>query len=243
MMPAEWARHERTLMAWPCRLDLWGEQLAAAKREYAGVANATAAFEPVTMVCADDAAVAEARAMLAGEVEVVVLPIDDSWLRDCGPIFVTDGAGRRAGVHFGFNAWGGKFPPWERDAAVGAALVERLGDPVYRAPFVLEGGQITVDGQGTVITTEQCLLHENRNPHLDRDAIEAGLRAFLGVDRVVWLEHGLVEDRDTDGHVDVVAAFTAPARVLAQSAPPGNPNHERLLGNRERLERAGLEVL
>src|SRR4051812_11603820 len=173
-MPAEWARHERTLMAWPCRLDLWGEQLAAAKREYAGVANATAAFEPVTMVCADDAAVAEARAMLAGEVEVVVLPIDDSWLRDCGPIFVTDGAGRRAGVHFGFNAWGGKFPPWERDAAVGAALVERLGDPGYPAPVGFGGGSITVDGQGAGVTKGPCPLHANPNPEPDPGPIHGG---------------------------------------------------------------------
>jgi agmatine deiminase len=242
-MPAEWAPHERTLMAWPCRAELWGGQLARAKEEYAAVANAIAAFEPVTMVCASARDAAEARFALAGAVAIVELPIDDSWLRDNGPIFVVGPGRRRAGVHFGFNAWGEKFAPWDRDAAVGAALVERLGDPLYRAPLVLEGGAIAVDGEGTLLTTEQCLLHPNRNPDLDREQIEAALRDYLGVDRVVWLGHGLVEDRDTDGHVDLIAAFTRPGEVLLQSAPPGNPNHERLLADREQVVAAGLEVV
>ena len=121
-MPAEWARHERTLMAWPARAELWQAQLAQAKSDYAATATAVAAFEPLTMVCADEAAAAEARAALPGEVDVVVEPIDDSWLRDSGPIFVLDDDGRRAGVHFGFNSWGEKFTPYDGDAAVGGEI-------------------------------------------------------------------------------------------------------------------------
>jgi agmatine deiminase len=242
-MPAEWAPHERTFMAWPTRLDLWGDHLEAARDDYAATANAVAAFEPVTMVCASAGEAAQARAALTAGVEVVELPIDDSWLRDNGPIFVADGEGRRAGVHFGFNSWGGKFDPWDRDAAVGALLVERVGDLCYTAPFVLEGGSIAVDGEGTLLTTEQCLLHPNRNPGMTREEIEAGLRDHLGVETIVWLGQGLVEDRDTDGHVDMIAAFTRPGEVLLQSVEPNAPSHERMDENRARLVAAGLEVV
>jgi agmatine deiminase len=245
-MPPEFAQHEKTLMAWPCRRDLWVGELAQAKREYADVANAIAVFEPVTMVAATAQDAAEARAALTGDVDVVEIPIDDSWLRDSGPIFVVDDVDaprRRAGVHFGFNAWGQKFPPWDRDAEIGGVLAARVGDDVRRAPLILEGGSIAVDGAGTLVTTEQCLLHPNRNPSLSREEIEGHLRDWLGAQRVVWLGDGLVEDRDTDGHVDLIAVFTAPGRLLLQSAPPGNPNHEAMAENRERAVAAGLEVI
>jgi agmatine deiminase len=242
-MPAEWAPHERTLMAWPCRRELWDGRLAAAKVQYAGVANAIAAFEPLTMVCGSPQDAAEARAALTGQAEVIELPIDDSWLRDSGPIFVLDGEGHRAGVHFGFNAWGEKFAGWDRDAAIGGRLVDLLGDRRYQAPFVLEGGSIAVDGEGALLTTEQCLLHPNRNPTMTREQIEEGLRDHLGAELVVWLGQGLVEDRDTDGHVDLIAAFTRPGEVLLQTPPPGAPSHERMAENRSRLVAAGLDVV
>jgi agmatine deiminase len=242
-MPAEWAPHERTIMGWPCRRELWGDQLDHAKADYAATANAVAAFEPLTMICADARDAAEARAALTGDVEVVELAIDDSWLRDSGPIFVLDEQGRRAGVHFGFNSWGEKFTPYDADAAVGGVLIERLGDRRYDAPFVLEGGSVAVDGEGTLLTTEQCLLHPNRNPALGREEIEQGLRDFLGVEHVVWLGQGLVEDKDTDGHVDLIAAFTKSGEVLLQSSPPGTPSSERMADNRSRLVAAGLEVV
>jgi agmatine deiminase len=242
-MPAEWAPHERTLMAWPTRPDLWGDQLEAARAEYAATANAIAAFEPLTMVCASAEEAAQARAALTTAAEVVELPIDDSWLRDSGPMFVVDDDGRRAGVHFGFNSWGGKFTPWDRDAAVGGLLVEHVGDNCYKAPFVLEGGAIAVDGEGTLLTTEECLLNPNRNPGMSREEIEAGLRDHLGAKTIVWLGQGLVEDRDTDGHVDMIAAFTRPGEVLLQCVEPGAPSHERMADNRTRLTAAGLEVV
>jgi len=243
-MPPEWAPHERTYMGWPCRRELWGPALADAKEEYAGVAAAVAAFEPLTMVCASPADAAQARAALPSEVEILELPADDSWLRDTGPLFVTDAARtRRAGVHFSFNAWGEKFAGYAADAALGARLVEHSGDPLYRAPFVLEGGAVLVDGDGTLLTTEQCLLHPNRNPAWTREELEQGLRDHLGVDRVVWLGQGLAEDRDTDGHVDMFATFTGPGRVVLQSAPAGHPDHEAMADNHARAVGAGLEVV
>src|SRR4051794_38577169 len=243
-MPPEWAPHERTLMAWPCRRELWRTEMAAAKVEYAGVANAIAAFEPVTMVCASARDAGEAREALTGACEVVELELDDSWLRDAGPMFLTDPAepDRRDGVHFGFNGWGGKFWPWEHDAAVGGLLAAAHADRVRTAPFVLEGGAIGLDGAGTLVTTEQCLLNPNRNPAMGPGDIEAALRVFLGVERVVWLGLGLEEDRDTDGHVDMVAAFTGAGALLLQSAPPGDVDHERMEENRARAEAAGLTV-
>ncbi len=242
--PAEWELHERTLMGWPCRADLWGETMAQARADYAAVANAIAAFEPVTMIANAGADAADARAACTSGVEIVELPLDDSWLRDCGPIYVVDddGAGRTA-VHFGFNAWGEKFPPWDRDAAVGRLIAEHLGDPVVEGGMVLEGGSILTDGAGTLLTTEQCLLNPNRNPSLSREQIEATLCDRLGVDTIVWLGMGLLEDRDTDGHVDLIAAFTRPGEVLLQTVPEDNPNFEHCQKNHSVLVSSGVQVV
>jgi agmatine deiminase len=240
-MPPEWATHESTLVAWPSRAELWGPCLEAAKDEYAATANAIAAFEPVLMVARPEDA-AEARRRCAAAVEIVELPIDDSWLRDSGPIVVSDRHGDRVAVDFGFNAWGEKFTPYDEDVKVAARLAERLGLPRRASDMVLEGGSITVDGEGTLLTTEQCLLHPSRNPGMDRAAIEAELRDQLGVERVVWLGQGLVEDRDTDGHVDLIAAFLPSGPVLLQDVPEGNPNHAACRENLARLEAAGLAV-
>jgi agmatine deiminase len=241
--PAEWEPHERTLMGWPCRTELWREALDQARADYATVANAIAAFEPVSMIAGTAADAAAARAACTAAVDVVELPLDDSWLRDCGPIYVRDDAGDRVAIHFRFNAWGEKFTPYDRDAAVGALIARRLGDAVRSAPLVLEGGSVHTDGTGTLLTTEQCLLHPSRNPALGRPEIEAALREWLAVERIVWLGDGLVEDRDTDGHVDLVAAFTAPGQVVLQTAPVGDPNHEAMAENEARLRAAGIDVV
>jgi agmatine deiminase len=241
--PAEWESHERTLMAWPCRRELWGETIEQARADYATVANAIAAFEPVTMVANPGEDAARARTTCGAGVEIVELPLDDSWMRDCGPIYVYGDDGRRLAVHFRFNAWGEKFPPWDRDARVGRLIAECLGDEVLQAEIVLEGGSILTDGAGVLLTTEQCLLNPNRNPSLSREEIERALRGFLGVERIVWLGAGLVEDRDTDGHVDLIAAFTRVGQVLLQMVEPGNPNYDACRENRDRLRAAGIEVL
>jgi agmatine deiminase len=240
--PAEWEPHERTLMGWPCRAELWGETLEQARTDYATVANAIAAFEPVTMIANPGAEAERARAACAGGVEVVALGLDDSWLRDCGPIYVYGEDRRRIAVHFRFTAWGEKFVPYGRDAAVGALIAGHLGDEVIGSEIVLEGGSILTNGEGTLLTTEECLLNPNRNPSLSREQIEVELRARLGVQRVVWLGRGLIEDRDTDGHVDLIAAFTAADRVLLQTVAQGNPNFARCEENRGRCVAAGLHV-
>lgn len=243
-MPAEWAPHERTLMAWPCRDDMWGALLGRAKDQYAAVANAIVRFEPVTMVVPTQAHEQEARSALDPAIELLRLPADDSWLRDNGPAYVlTDDGRRRVGVCFGFNAWGGKFTPYDADAALTARLVAYTGDEAVTVPLVLEGGSIGVDGAGTLITTEQCLLHPNRNPSASREDIETHLRDALGVRTVVWLGDGLLEDLDTDGHVDLIAAFTRPGQVLLQQVPPEDPNQPAMLENRRRLEAHGIDVL
>jgi len=243
-MPAEWAPHERTLVCWPARADMWGKQLGAAKADHAAVANAIAAFEPV-LLAADPADADEARGAVAGDVEVVPVPLDDSWARDSGPIVLRGPDGERAGVDFGFNAWGGKFHPYADDAAFAARMLAHLGLPRRDATsFVLEGGSIAVDGTGTLVTTEQCLLHPNRQPGRTREGVEAALREHLGIERVVWLGRGLAEDDDTDGHVDNVFAFTAPGRGILQTvADEADPNFAAARENAERLAAARIEAV
>jgi agmatine deiminase len=243
-MPAEWAPHERTLIAWPVREAAWrGTTIEEAREVYAQVIAAVAAFEPVTLVV-DPAHADDARRRVTGEnVDVVQLPLNDSWLRDSGPLIVTGPAGRRAGIDFRFNAWGEAFAPYDDDAAIARRLLDHLGIERFASPMVLEGGSIAVDGTGRLVTTEQCLLDPSRNPLLDREEIERELRVHLGVEQIVWLGRGLVEDADTDGHVDNVCAFLAPRRVLLQTvAAEDDPNHRHAEENARRLRDAGLEV-
>jgi agmatine deiminase len=243
-MPAEWTAHERCVMAWPARTAMWKSQLATAKQEYAGVARAIARTEPVLMV-APPGAGDDARAVCAGDdVEVVEWPIDDSWTRDMGAIVVKDGDDRAA-VDFVFNSWGEKFLPYAEDARFATRMCDALHlTRIDAAPFVLEGGAVSVDGEGTLVTTEQCLMNPNRNPSMTRADIEHHLRAHLGVETIVWLPHGILEDDDTDGHVDNVAAFVAPGRVIAQTTDDrDDPNHDRLQRNVDVLKAAGLDVI
>ncbi len=247
-MPAEWAPHELTLIAWPAREDAWrGASIEQARDAHAAVVAAVAAFEPVLLVAHPDHAQDARRRVPAENVEVAALPIDDSWLRDSGPILVTgrdaDGRPARAGVDFRFNAWGEAFTPYDDDAAISQRLLERLAIRRTASPLVLEGGSIAVDGEGTLVTTEQCLLNPNRNPDAGREQIERELHERLGAERVVWLRNGLVEDADTDGHVDNVCAFLEPGRVLLQTAPEGDPNHAEAQENARRLRAAGLDVV
>jgi agmatine deiminase len=245
-MPAETDRHERTFMAWPTttrREELWRDELDTARAVYAAIAHALVAHEPVTVVAAplDEQ---DARARCGGAVDVIPMPIDDAWLRDTGPIVVCAPDGGRHAIQFGFNAWGGKYEHYENDATIGARLANTFGLPVHDVTMVFEGGSIAVDGAGRLVTTERCLLNPNRNPQWSRDDIETALRAWLGVDEIVWLRDGIVEDEETDGHVDNVVAFCAPGRALLQGcSDPDNPNHAVATANRVRLEAAGIEVV
>jgi len=237
-MPAEWSAHERTLMAWPARHALWAAELDRAKAEYAAVARTIARFEPVLVIANPEDAQEAAKCCGQG-VEVVDLPINDSWIRDSGAIIVREPSGRRVGVHFKFNAYGERFTPYVRDARIGELVLDHLKIPVRESKLVLEGGSITVDGEGTLIATEQCLLNENRNPSWTRQEIEQELRAQFGVEQIVWLRWGRLEDLHTDGHVDVVCMFAGPGVVIAQGcADRSNPNYTRLQANLRALRSA-----
>ncbi len=236
-MPAEWAPHAGCWMAWPCRDSLWGDGLEAARDAYAAVAAAIARFEPVTMIAARDQSAAAA-ARCGGAVRVLTLAHDDSWTRDTGPTFVVDGAGAVAGVDWRFDGWGGVYPDHAQDDAMAQAILTDAGARRYAAPIVLEGGSIHVDGEGTLLTTEQCLLDGVRNPRETRASLEAHLRAFVGAKRVIWLGEGLADD-ETSGHVDNIACFAAPGRVIALTAPdPADANRAPLAENLDRLKAA-----
>jgi agmatine deiminase len=216
-MPAEFEPHTQTWMLWPERPDNWRLGAKPAQRAWVQVATAISEFEPVT-VGANHDQYENARNMLPPSVRVVELSSNDAWIRDCGPTFVVNDEGEVRLVDWEFNAWGGLYDglyfPWDKDQMVPRKIaeLERVGR--YRAPLVLEGGSFHVDGEGTVITTEECLLSRGRNPQLSRDEIEAHLRDYLNVDKVIWLPHGIDPD-ETNGHVDDVACFVAPGAVLA----------------------------
>jgi agmatine deiminase len=165
------------------------------------------------------------------------IPTDDAWIRDHGPTFVIGGAPPAlAAVSWGYNAWGGKYPPWDQDAQVASRVAFSLGVPRIEGGMILEGGSIETDGEGTLLTTESCLLHPNRNPTLSRAEIEERLRAALGVERILWLGDGIVGD-DTDGHVDDLTRFVAPGVVVTVvEEDPADENHSALADNLRRLE-------
>jgi agmatine deiminase len=237
-VPSRTVEHARTFISWPCREELWGGLLAEAEAEYAATVEAIARFEPVTVI-APPGTRPRLPSGTAHPVDVREIPIDDSWVRDNGPIFVVEGQGGVAAVQFAFNAWGGKFAPFDEDARLPARLAEALAMRVYASPLVAEGGGLTFDGEGTVITTETVLLNPNRNPGMSRERAEELLGEYLGIERVIWLGGGLVEDRDTDGHSDNVVQFVKPGVVLTQMAPDrSNPNWDVLNDNRARLAAA-----
>jgi len=236
-MPAEWAPHARCWMAWPVHEELWGGHIEAARDAYADVANAIAAFEPVTMIATPEE-VADASMRTSAKVNTIPMPHDDSWMRDNGPTFVIDGKGGVAGIDWMFNCWGEKFPRYDQDAAVAEQIVKRLEMQRFRAPLVLEGGSIHVDGEGTLITTESCLLNPNRNPKMSKEEIERHLMDFLNVEKILWIPGDPVEV-ETDGHVDNLACFVRPGVVMVMvPASDDKANASYLKENRARLAAA-----
>jgi agmatine deiminase len=240
-MPGEFEPHAGCWMAWPERPDNWRLGAKPAQRAFAAVAEAIAASEPVTMAVSD-AQFEHCRSVLPASVRVVELSTDDAWMRDIGPTFLVDDAGGLRGVDWRFNAWGGLdgglYFPWDRDDRAAAKVLEIERASRYRAPLVLEGGSIHTDGDGTVMTTEQCLLNPNRNPALTREQIERALCEHLGAERVLWLGHGLRDD-ETDGHVDNLACFVRPGVVLLSwTDDPSDPRHQISLDALQRLQGA-----
>jgi len=240
-MPAEFEAHSGCWMLWPERPDNWRLGAAPAREAFAAVAEAINASEPVT-VGASDAGFESCRAMLPESIRVLEISSDDAWMRDVGPSFVTDAGGTLRGVDWRFNAWGGRsgglYSSWERDERVARKVLEVERCARYAAPIVLEGGSIHVDGEGTVLTTEECLLNPNRNPGRSRAEIERALLEHVGAERVIWLGRGVPED-ETDGHIDNLACFARPGVVmLAWCEDASDPHHAVSRDALERLERA-----
>jgi agmatine deiminase len=239
-MPAEWDPHQATWLSWPHNPETWPGVLAAAEASMAQAVTALAEGETVRINVLGPEHEAHVRELLGGLADTAAVtfhhfPTNDAWCRDHGAIFVRDAAGRLAAVDCGFNAWGGKYPPWDLDNAIPGRMAEELGLQKFAGGMILEGGSIDVNGAGTVLTTEQCLLNENRNPGLSRAEIEERLRLLLGVRQVLWLGDGIVGD-DTDGHIDDITRFVAEDVVVTVTErDPADPNHEPLAENLARL--------
>jgi agmatine deiminase len=237
VMPPEWAPHERCWMAWPCRAEHWGDRLTAARQAYADVAKAIAEFEPVTMVARPELA-AEASLQCGQGVSVLPLEHDDAWIRDTAPTFVRNAEGLLAGIDWRFNGYGQRSPEYAHDAALAERICRRLKVPRFEAPIVFEGGALQIDGEGTGLVCAASVLDPQRNPGLSQADVQAVLRDHLGLETVIWLAQGLVDDV-TGGHVDNLACFAAPGVVLALSGgDDDDPNRPILEDNLSRLQAA-----
>ncbi|GAA1953495.1 agmatine deiminase family protein [Nocardioides panacihumi] len=242
LMPAEWAPQDRIWMAFPApgySLGDTAEDADEARTTWAAVANACSAFEPVTVVV-DPVEAAAARSVLAPEVEIVEAPLNDAWMRDIGPTFVHQPDGSLAGVDWVFNGWGQcDWATWDRDSQIGAFVCGAAGVPRIGSAMVNEGGAIHVDGTGRVLVTETVQLGQGRNEDWTRAQVEEELARTIGATEVVWLPRGLTRDYErygTRGHVDIVATFTSPGRVLLHDQrDAAHPDHEVSRSLRELL--------
>lgn len=236
-MPAEWEPHARCWMAWPCRVETWGDNLDATQRAYAEVANAIGEFEPVTMLVLPRGA-DKARQLCSDNVHILTAELDDSWTRDMGPNFVVNESGELAASIYHFNAWGKKYESWAKDAAIAHRIAEYLGIRTFSAPLFMEGGGINVDGDGTLLTTEQCVLHDNRNPGLTKAEAEYLFHESLGVAKILWMP-GDPDDTETDGHVDGIACFVEPGKVLVEICPAeGTERYDNMQANLDAIRGA-----
>lgn len=235
-MPAEWERHRRCWMIWP-RHPVTFPELEPARKAYAAVARAIARFEPLTMLVSPED-VEGAQTHCGEGIDVVALEIEDSWARDTGPSYLVDGRGGLGGVDWPFNNYGDIDDDYENDRLIARRLLERSGARRFEAPIILEGGAIHTDGSGTLLTTENVVLNQNRNPGLTKAEADEVFRAHLGVDTVIWLDKALEVD-PTDGHVDNLACFVRPGVVAALvSDDPSDSQYKALQENLRRLRLA-----
>jgi agmatine deiminase len=244
-MPAEWEPHRGTWLSWPHKEASWPGKFGPVPGIFAQMVRHLADHEEVHINVAGAAMEQDVRRLLtgagadAGNIFFHHHPTNDAWCRDHGPIFIqrSDGSGGEAIIDWKFNAWGGKYPPYDLDDVIPTRIAEELGIPVFSPGIVMEGGSIDVNGRGTLLTTEACLLNKNRNPDLSQTDIERYLRDYLGVSKILWLGDGIVGD-DTDGHVDDLTRFVDPNTVVTVvEDDPADENYEPLQRNLERLNR------
>ncbi|GJD10088.1 Agmatine deiminase [Galdieria sulphuraria] len=244
IFPAEWSSHKQCFIGWPDVASKWREGGIPAQRAIAEIAKAISQFEPVTVVASNPTGWKAARSRLPQSIRVIQIPNNDCWLRDSGPIFVKSTNHEveelARGVVFNFTAWGGPTEPaygdWSLDSQFAENLLQVENVSQYYAGMVLEGGSISVDGQGTLVTTEECLLNPNRNPSMSKEEIEHRLQEFLGIKKVIWLPYGVYGDDDTNGHVDNMCQFTQPGTVVLHwTDDPKDPQYERSHEAYERL--------
>ncbi|ADY55031.1 agmatine deiminase [Syntrophobotulus glycolicus DSM 8271] len=233
-MPPEWDGHAQTLISWPVRESMcYPEDYASVCQAYAEIIRAIAEFEPVTVMVNSPDLSTFSSLFQEGRIQYLPIEHNDAWLRDNGPTFLVSDQGDVAGVNWQFNAWGGKYSPWDLDNQAAPAILDHFALKQFDSPLILEGGSIHVDGEGTVLTTEECLLNPNRNRGLTREQIEDQLKKYLNIRKVIWLKSGLSGD-ETDGHVDNVACFAAPGKILLQVCD--DPEDENYAITRENLK-------
>ncbi|PZV15930.1 MAG: agmatine deiminase [Pseudanabaena sp.] len=233
--PAEWQPHSACWLAFPSHQDLWLEYLDIVQTEFVALAKAIAQSERLEILVLPETA--ELAQKLLGELPVRFhqIPFGDIWMRDITPIYVKNTNGKIGGLQFQWNGWGGKYL-LEHDDRVADQILQTLDIPIFEFDWVLEGGAIEVDGEGTCLTTKQCLLNPNRNPSMNQEMIEAGLKSALGVEKVLWIEEGLLNDH-TDGHIDTIARFIAPQTVMCmQPTSEKDPNYQVLNDIANQLE-------
>ncbi|HEV7475662.1 MAG TPA: agmatine deiminase family protein [Pyrinomonadaceae bacterium] len=239
-MPAEWHRHEATWLTWPKDPETWPDRVPLVEKIFLQMMAALAPHEIVNLLVDDEEAEASVRARLAfpgaENIHFHQIPTVDSWIRDYGPNFLINDKAQLAYNDWIFNAWGNKYEELKQDDAIPARLQSFLNLPRFAPGIVMEGGSIEVNGAGCVLTTEQCLLNPNRNPHLNQSQIEQHLKDYLGVEKVLWLGEGIVGD-DTDGHIDDIARFVAPdVIVCAVEDDTEDANYKLLQDNLHRLQ-------
>ena len=223
IMPAEWEQHECCWMQWPhdnpefnsyAEVPTWSHfDIEKGRIAWANVANAISNFEQVKMIVHPNNIV-NASKLLNEKVEILSFVNDDAWARDSGAIFLLNKEKKLGGVDWEFNGWG-KFSPYDSDNKIAKFMIEEAKATYFKNDMILEGGSIHTDGEGTLLTTEQCLLNKNRNPELSKEQIEENLKDYLGVNKIIWLKNGT--DEGTDGHVDNIACFVKPGKILALS--------------------------
>jgi agmatine deiminase len=247
-MPAEWHSHTATWLSFPHNQETWGDRLLDVEDACVQMIDSLHRGEIVNLLVNDEAMERRVKAKLLAvgvDLSRVVLhriPTVDAWIRDYGPTFLLQKS-EIAMVDWTFNGWGNKYPDYPRDTVIPRLINERLRIPRFEPGIVLEGGSIDVNGAGAVLTTEQCLLNPNRNPHLSKTEIEQYLKDYLGVTQIIWLGEGIVGD-DTDGHVDDIARFVNPTTIAcAVEEDPADENYAALRENYRRLQTTGLNVI